>query len=427
MTSAQIAVSIPGFGVHWVYPTLTVLVGAIMVWPWVMENHRHTKVLDRLDVRIHVNGIRGKSSVSRLIAAMLRENGYTTIGKTTGSAAVMIDRHGVDHPIVRTGPPTILEQIEIIADNCDEDVNALVIECMAIRPEYAFAAETRIVRSHIGVITNVREDHQDVFGPSLEEIARGLANTTPRDGLMITSERREYLQDILAQKSKDMGSRFIVSDDTLVTDEDLAGFSYIEFEDNIAIGLVIADELGISRDDAMRGMQLAPPDPGALEVIHAELRGKDVTWANLFAVNDRESTIFVMDRLKTFHRDDTTVVAVLNNRADRAVRVNQFADIVSLDVEVDYAVTWGYYEQLATARLLANRFDPDRIINLGNDTEPSLDEILDRMIGDMASQHVLIVGLVNIHTEQATQWLHLFDQIKADQGLDDGRSHHIGH
>lgn len=411
----------------WIYPALTVVVTLIMVGPWVAENYRHTKVLNRLDVRVHVNGIRGKSSVGRLIAAMLRENGYVTIGKTTGSAAVLIDRHGVDHPIVRTGPPTILEQIEIIAQNCDEDVNALVIECMAIRPEYAFAAETRIVRSHIGVITNVREDHQDVFGPSLEEIARGLANTTPRNGLMITSERREYLQEILADKSRDMGTRFVVSDDTAVTDEDLAGFKYIEFEDNIAIGLVIADELGISRDDAMRGMQLAPPDPGALEVVQAELRDKDVTWANLFAVNDRESTIFVMDRLKTFHRDDTTVVAVLNNRADRAVRVNQFADIVSLDVEVDYVVTWGFYEQLATARLLGNGFDPARIINLGNDTEPSLDEILDRMIGDMPTKHVLIAGLVNIHTDQATQWLELFDGIKLEQGLDDGRSHTIGH
>jgi len=57
---------------------------------WLFATRRHWKRIDDLDVRVHVNGIRGKSSVSRVIAGVLRSAGYPTIAKTTGSAAVVI-------------------------------------------------------------------------------------------------------------------------------------------------------------------------------------------------------------------------------------------------------------------------------------------------------------------------------------------------
>ena len=44
----------------------------------------HKKSIANIPIRIHVNGIRGKSSVVRLIAAGLREGGLRTFAKTTG-------------------------------------------------------------------------------------------------------------------------------------------------------------------------------------------------------------------------------------------------------------------------------------------------------------------------------------------------------
>ena len=55
-------------------------------------------------LRVHVNGIRGKSTVTRLIAGVLREAGYRTVAKTTGSEAVTIDLDGNDIPIPRGEP-----------------------------------------------------------------------------------------------------------------------------------------------------------------------------------------------------------------------------------------------------------------------------------------------------------------------------------
>ncbi|HEY1783916.1 MAG TPA: poly-gamma-glutamate synthase PgsB, partial [Pirellulales bacterium] len=49
---------------------------------WI-ERHLHRRRLDRIRIRIHVNGTRGKSSVTRLIAAGLRGAGLVTCAKTT--------------------------------------------------------------------------------------------------------------------------------------------------------------------------------------------------------------------------------------------------------------------------------------------------------------------------------------------------------
>ena len=51
-----------------------------------IEAHYHKLALAQLPIRIHVNGSRGKSSVTRLIASGLRAGGLKTLAKTTGTA-----------------------------------------------------------------------------------------------------------------------------------------------------------------------------------------------------------------------------------------------------------------------------------------------------------------------------------------------------
>ena len=42
---------------------------------------------EKLKIRINVNGIRGKSTITRMTCAVLKEAGYKVIAKTTGTAA----------------------------------------------------------------------------------------------------------------------------------------------------------------------------------------------------------------------------------------------------------------------------------------------------------------------------------------------------
>ena len=56
----------------------------------VMETVSHRRNLMKIPLRILVNGTRGKTSVTRLVASALNEAGLMTYAKTTGSDAKWI-------------------------------------------------------------------------------------------------------------------------------------------------------------------------------------------------------------------------------------------------------------------------------------------------------------------------------------------------
>ena len=63
---------------------------------WRAEYVAHRRRIDALQWRVHVNGIRGKSTVTRIIAGMMREAGLVTVAKSTGTFAAVINDVGVD-------------------------------------------------------------------------------------------------------------------------------------------------------------------------------------------------------------------------------------------------------------------------------------------------------------------------------------------
>jgi len=102
----------------------------------VIENFIHQRRLERIPVRVQVNGTRGKSTTTRLIAAGLRAGGLRVIAKTTGTAARLIMEDGSELPIARRGGrANISEQMRIIRLAARRGVDAVVLECMALEPE----------------------------------------------------------------------------------------------------------------------------------------------------------------------------------------------------------------------------------------------------------------------------------------------------
>lgn len=389
---------------------LTLIVYILFVLYWVRRQAVHKRHIDAYKIRIHVNGIRGKSTVTRLIAAVLREGGYRTVAKTTGSAAVTIDPDGNDAPIERKGPANVKEQQDIIADWQPLNAEAMVVECMALQPQYQEWAEEMVIQADIGVITNVRQDHQDVMGETLPEIAVSLAHMCPTNGHLITAEYDPELQAILRQEAEKHSSQLLVANPNCVHDQEIEQFGYLAFKDNVAIGLAVADLLGIDRDAAMNGMINAKKDVGAVKLERVELHGKSLLWANLFAVNDRESMIMNMQRLQTYDTERTVKIGILNNRQDRERRAEQFSDVAVKDLNFDWLITFGAYEDLVTDKLIANGYPPDRIVNLGFSVDPSLEQILQTIVHMIPDGYQgLLVGFVNIHTPQAELLMDYFE------------------
>lgn len=394
-----------------VFFTIAVIAAVAMLLRWFGESFNHAKRLKMVSHRIHVNGIRGKSTVTRLIAGMLREADLVTVAKSTGSFAAVIDPDGRDRPLERTGSPTILEQINVVRNWVTPFVDAIVMECMAINPRYQKVSEEQIIKSTIGVITNVREDHQDVMGETLPEIARSLMSSCPKNGILITAEQNPELLDIMFAEARRRGTSLIVADPTKVRPAEVEAFDYISFEENIAIVLAMAELLNIPRHIAMAGMVKAPADPGVLRIDRYKIAGKNVTWANLFAVNDRESMIAAAEKLRPYSGDNTTSVGILNNRSDRQRRALQFADIAVNDLRFDRLVTFGAYEDLVTNVLRRNGFAAGDIINLGEQRNPTIEQIIEEAVAKMPTRDVLLVGFVNIHTHQAEMMLDYFAEV----------------
>ncbi len=69
---------------------LLIIACAVILVIGILEKRRHQKNIDALPVRVNINGIRGKSTVTRLTTGILIEAGYKTVGKTTGTDARMI-------------------------------------------------------------------------------------------------------------------------------------------------------------------------------------------------------------------------------------------------------------------------------------------------------------------------------------------------
>jgi poly-gamma-glutamate synthase PgsB/CapB len=372
----------------------------------IRQARRFRQARDRIAWRVHVNGIRGKSTVTRYVAAIFRTAGYRTFGKTTGSAARILQPDGQDFDFGRRGFPDVNEQVRILWKFSMQRAEAAVMECMAVNPLYGEWLEHKVMSSHLGILTNVRLDHMDYLGDTLPQIARSLARATPKAGLLITAEDNPELQQILRAKAAERGSTLLIADPASVNTESLEGFNHFAIKTNVAIGYLVADQLGLDRQQALQAMQRAQPDPGAFRLQQVQRDGNRITWANLFAVNDRESFVDLCERLFVLHPKHQRVV-ILNNRRDRQTRVELFAEL-AVQLAFDLVVSFGDFEAEVNQVLARHQWP---VLNLGNSSpqrEASGEQLLAQILhASSSTRPLLLIGTVNIHTTQAERLLHV--------------------
>ena len=172
----------------------------------VFESWRLKKARQAILHRIHVNGTRGKSSVTRLIYEVLSQSMPTT-AKITGSKPVYIDPNGTENPVIRISSANIREQIKYLIKSKKDQAKAVIFECMALHPNYQNVCEKSIIKSTVGVITNGRPDHLDVMGPTVQDLVRSLSMTIPYEGVLITAENENI--DIIRGICKKRNTRLI--------------------------------------------------------------------------------------------------------------------------------------------------------------------------------------------------------------------------
>lgn len=356
------------------------------------ETWAHRRRLARIPCRIHVSGTRGKSSVTRLLAAGMRNAGRIVAAKTTGTLARMILPSGRELPVFRPAGANIIEQVRIVSAATDIGVDTLVLECMALIPWLHWVCENKLVRATHGVITNARADHLDVMGPGEADVARTLAGMIPVKGTLFTAEQKHLA--ILQAAAKDRGTRVITIDDSdcqRITDEELAAFRYVEHRENVALALRVLEELEVDRGVALAGMQQAPPDPGALIEWELEFFGRQIVFLNAFAANDPQSTETIWKIATSRHQDVTKTIAVCNLRADRPSRTVQLAQ-ANFWRQADHVVLMGTGAYLFARTAAQLGLDPSNFTYADN---RSVAEIFESILG-LCRERTLVVGLANI-------------------------------
>ena len=290
-----------------------------------MEAFIYRRLLERIPLRVHVNGIRGKSQTTELITYGMQAAGIKAMGKVTGSVPTLLHTNGRRTKIKRIAPTSIREQRRVIRQAVKERAQVLVLECMAIKPELQRVSEQRMVRSQIGIITNVRPDHINVFGESGEEIARALTCTIPSHGTLFTAE--ETHRTILAQEAEKRGTKLVcVSTEEQIDpalEEQIPAWIHAE---NLALALAVCEHVGAPRDAALRGMLSITKDPSSFTIIHLTVNGKPVHFANAFSGNDPISTKIMLEKTLSSLEGARPLVGLFNHRKDRFFRVQTFAE-----------------------------------------------------------------------------------------------------
>ena len=312
----------------------------------VLESYFHEYYLKKIPIRIHVNGARGKSSVTRLIASGLRESGKKVIGKTTGSCPRIISEDGKDIAIHRLRSASIGEQVRLIRKFAQQNIDILIIECMAVEPQYQWISEQKMIQSSVGVITNVRPDHLDEMGYTMNDIALSISNSIPANGTLFVHE--DQFLNLFKNVASSRGTQVKIAENNIVDQDYMKKFDYFEHQDNVELALSVCEHIGVDRKIALEGILKNKPDPGALIIWKIKIKKNINYFISAFAANDPQSTLNICDKISDQHKNLKRCI-FLNTRADRQYRTHQLLNLV--------------YDKIVPEKLIIRGDNLDSIVN----------------------------------------------------------------
>jgi poly-gamma-glutamate synthase PgsB/CapB len=344
------------------------LILLVLILYGIVEFQGHRRRVCSIPIRIHVNGTRGKSSVTRLIAAGLRAGGIKTMAKTTGTLPRIIDDKGYEVEIIRHDRANILEQVKVFRYLAKRKPQAAVIECMAVWPEYQWISERKLIRSTIGVITNARLDHIYEMGPGIENVTRSLCNTLPPGRIAFTSEARMF--NLMDERAHKVQCDLHQVDASSVTAEELGAFEHIEHAENVTLALAVCESVGVPRAVALKGMHNSYADVGALRIFEITEDSRVIRFVYAMAANDPESTLAIWEKTKGHIEDKGVVIILLHTRADRYDRAMQLLQMIhdGMKGEFDYLFLTGQKTANVFGALPRYGLDQSKAVKLGQDT-----------------------------------------------------------
>ncbi len=363
------------------------------------EWEKHTRRLDSIPIRVHVNGSRGKTGTCRLIASALLANGLKVVTKTTGKAPAVIDVLGNELPL-REGENedqssgNIREQRNVVELAAKQGAQALVVECMALLPELQQVSEEKLIRATVGVITNIRPDHLEIIGPDLETAAKNLCRMIPKNQVLVTCE--ENMLPTIESEAARRGCRVVKADPHTVPDSLIDEFPYITFKENVAIALKVCQLLGLDQEKSLWGMLQSTPDYGTVRLFQRwGLRGQYLV-VMAFGVNDLDSMASVMEELLRRGKiRKGPMLGLFNSRDDRAQRSVEFGKYMAKQMSLESIIVTGEYTRAFVRSAVKAGYPKRRLVDMEG-AEP--EEVLGTL-DNLTPRNGVVIACGNMVTE----------------------------
>jgi poly-gamma-glutamate synthase PgsB/CapB len=341
--------------------------------------------LARIPLRIGGWGSRGKSGSERIKAALFHAMRFDVVVKTTGCEAMMIharrDRSARELFLYRPyDKATIWEQERVVGFGARLRAQVFLWECMALQPRFVSILMDEWMQDKLATLTNAYPDHEDIMGPSGEDVARVIGCFMPKSGVVFSAE--EQMLPLIRDAARLRNTRLVEVgplDAALLPRDLLARFPYNEHPSNIAMVLALAEHLGVDREWALVKMgDHVVPDLGVLKTYPTiDFAGRKLTFSNGMSANERAGFLSNWIRLGFDEMDgdatpDEVSVSVVNNRADRVPRSHVFAQVMARDAICDHIVLIGTNLD-AMQRFIINEMDGWlETVSFGDGTDPTL-------------------------------------------------------
>jgi poly-gamma-glutamate synthase PgsB/CapB len=379
------------------FAVLTACLVALLVY-LACEKARLSRALRRVPRRIAVAGTRGKSGVTRLIAAGLRASGAKVLAKTTGSKPMLILPDGSEREIARPGPASVREQVRLVTLAARLGADTLVAEMMSIGPECLEVESRRILRPGTLAVTNVRLDHMDEMGRTKREIARTLGAAFPPRAAVLVPE--EELHPAFATAAARTGSTLRTVGRPAI-DQGMAGTAAPalgEFEPNVRLARAVLASVGVGEAEARRGIAAAAPDFGGLRVWRGRFGSgsRPGVCVSAFAANEPESTSAVLDRVRArVPLAGRPLVGLLCLREDRGARTLQWARAAAGGFFRDFSAVILVGPTSRAALRIFRRAPGTGSSSYSRFAGPTPEGLMDRVFAEAPGEPV-VVGLGNI-------------------------------
>lgn len=288
-------------------------------------------------------GTRGKSGVERLKAALFEGLGVEVTCKTTGCEAMLVHtppgRPAVELFLYRPyDRASIWEHAATLRTAAAFNSPVFLWECMALKPHYVQILQRHWTKDDVSTITNTYPDHEDVHGPTGEDVATVISEFIPDRALVLTAETQ--MTSVLRERAVERRTELLAVDEQAVRclPADLVAlFPHQEHPANIALVAELAQQLDIPAEEAIALMsEYVLPDLGSLATFPpVRHRGRVLQYSNGSSANERTGFINNWKRCgfenPSLEDVGTWQVTIVNNRYDRVARSQVFAEILVRD------------------------------------------------------------------------------------------------